>query len=155
MDVIKHYLSYAVLIAIFWAAVIIVPKCSRVTVPENYNDIAGMEPYTGYTLDTSVTLAQLRRDDAICFRLGASDDKRINFGWIAALPGDQVSIVAGFVHVNGEKAKRGGEVNLPSLQPLVVPANFLYVISESHQFDSVAEGPLPAIALRGRIEHLP
>jgi hypothetical protein len=155
MDVVKHYLTYVVLIALFYATVVTVPKCSRERVPPDYTDIEGIEPYHSYRVDESVPLRALAVGDGICYRIGEDRDQGRCFGWIAALPGDQVGLVDGEVVVNGKSFPRAAKVQVPNAAPITVPDNHFYVVTSNHQTDSVALGPLPAISYRGRIGDLP
>lgn len=155
MDIIRHYVSYAVIIAIFWTAVMLIPKCSRVSVPPDYYDIDGMEPYHSYRLDESATLRQLDIGDGICYQLGASSDRHTYFGWVAGVPGDLVSITGGHLSVNGQKMLKSTVTGLPTIPPLRVPENHFFVLASQHVNDSIVNGPLPAVALRGRIGELP
>ena len=58
--------------------------------------------------------------------------------------------------VNGTACKRSGMLpRYPDEGRLVIPANHVYVVTTLHTTDSVAQGPLPAAAIRGRIAEFP
>ena len=155
MDFLKQLLGYALLVAIFWGTVVLVKKISRVQVPNGYADINGLTEYTSYRLDETVTLRQYRTGDPVCYRMGNDSDRAVTFAWIAGLPGDEVAIAQGILTVNGKPVGRGSETQSPNAGPLRVPANHVYVVSDNHQQDSVAAGPIPLAALRGRLGSLP
>ena len=60
-----------------------------------------------------------------------------------------------FSVLNGKPASRGSDTRQPDAGPLRVPANHVFVLSDNHQLDSLAAGPIPAAALRGRLGSLP
>jgi hypothetical protein len=155
MDFLRQMFFYAVLIAMFWGTVILVPKLSRFQVPSGYSDVYNLTEYKSYRVDRTISLSRLQPDDAVCFRVGKTPETEINFGWIAALPGDEVEVKAGELLVNGKACKRGGNIILPDCGPLRIPANHFFVVTDCHQYDSVARGPLPAIALYGRVGDFP
>lgn len=155
MDFLKQLLTYAILAAVFWGTVVAVKKMSRVQVPSGYTDVNGLTEYTSYRVDETVTLRQYRSGDPVCYRLGANDDRAINFAWIAGLPGDEIAIAKGTLTVNGAAFSRGIEIMQSDAGPLRVPANHVYVVSDNHQQDSLTAGPIPAAALRGRLGSLP
>jgi hypothetical protein len=156
MDIIRHYASYAAIIAIFWLAVFLVPKCSRVSVPPDYYEIDGIEGYRSYRLDESITVRQLDTGDGICYQLGTASDRRTYFGWVAGKAGDEVAINDGMVKVNGTDVLKVHKMpNVPNCPPVLIPDNHFFVLSNAHANDSIVHGPLPAIALRGRIGELP
>jgi hypothetical protein len=156
MDIIRHYASYAAIIAVFWLAVFLVPKCSRVSVPPDYYEIDGLEGYRSYRLDESVTVRQLVTGDGICFQLGTASDRRTYFGWVAGKAGDEVAISNGEVQVNGTVVQKVTKMTgVPNCPPIRIPDNHFFVLSNAHANDSLVNGPLPAIALRGRIGELP
>ncbi len=157
MDVIKHWLGIAALIAAVWAFVVyVVPFTRRVSVPQDYTDLEGLKPYESYGLEVGVPPEALRPGDGICYRLGQDADKQACFGWIVAKPGDRVSVVGGALKVNGnDAAVKNPIANQPDSGPLQVPAGHVYVVSSYHRLDSVAFGPLPEAAIRGRLSELP
>ncbi len=155
MDFLKQLLGYALLVAFFWGTVVVVKKLSRVQVPNGYNDINGLAEYTSYRVDETVTLRQYRAGDPVCYRMGSDSDHAVTFAWIAGLPGDEIAITQGVLTVNGKPAGRGSETRQPDAGPLRVPANHVFVLSDNHQQDSLAAGPIPAAALRGRLGSLP
>lgn len=155
MDFLKQLLWYALIVGIFWGTVVVVKKISRVQVPSGYNDVNGLSEYTSYRIDETVTLRGYRTGDPVCYRLGNDADRAVTFAWIAGLPGDEIAIAQGVLTVNGKPAGRGAETQLPNAGPLRVPANHVYVVSDNHQQDSLAAGPIPTAALRGRLGALP
>lgn len=155
MDFLRQVFFYAVLIAMFWGTVILVPKMARFQVPSGYSDVYNLAEYKSYRVDRSIPLSRLQPGDAVCFRVGKSPDTKINFGWIAALPGDEVEVKVGELLVNGKACKHGGSINLPDCGPVRIPVNYFFVVTDLHQYDSIARGPLPAIALYGRVGEFP
>ncbi len=139
---------------IVWAAMVFLPKLARVSVPVGYTDMERMPEYKSYSLDQ--TPEQLNRGDLICFRLGSDSDSQTNFAYIAGLEGDQVALdAAGHLSVNGKEFEHGDKVPLPTVGTMTVPAGHLYVVSDAHQYDSVARGPLATYAVRGRLANAP
>lgn len=155
MDFLKQLIGYALLVALFWGTVVGVKKLSRVQAPTGYTDINGLAEYTSYRIDETVTLRQYRGGDPVCYRLGSDADRAVTFGWIAGLPGDEIAIKQGAVLVNGKPAGRGSDTRQPDAGPLRVPSNHVFVLSDNHMQDSLAVGPIPAVALRGRMGSLP
>ena len=148
-------MTYVILVLVFWGAVLAMKSFSRVQVPMGYSDVANLAEFSSYRVDQTVTLTAWRPGDAACWRLGADADRAINFGWIAALPGDQIHLRDGHLEINGQRCPHGDTIELPDCGPMRVPDRHFYVISDRHQNDSVAHGPLPISALRGRLEALP
>lgn len=155
MDTLKQVVLYAILIAIFYGIVIGVKRYSHVHVPAGYGDINNLEEFASFRVDKTVTFPQLRVDDPICYRLDGSDDHAVTFGWVAALPGDDVSVAKGTLLINGMPDPKCGRLTLPDISAFRVPAQHVWVISDHHQADSFAVGPLPAMAITGRLAHLP
>ena len=155
MEALRRILSYALIVALAYGALKLVRFLDIVHVPEGYSDIDGMEPYTSYRIDGEASVAELRAGDAICYRLGPDDERAVQFGWVVALPGDEVAIGDGTLQVNGAPSPHCGRLALPDCAGLRIPAQHLYVISDQHRCDSLARGPLPALAVRGRLGKLP
>ncbi|MBA2480901.1 MAG: hypothetical protein H0V44_09575, partial [Planctomycetes bacterium] len=109
-----------------------------------------------YSLDRDTKISQLQIGDAVCYRVAVGESAQSNgFGFVAALPGDTVSLAKGMLQVNGAPSKYSGPTNLADSGPLMVPQNHVYVVTSTHLTDSVVKGPLPAAALRGRIAEFP
>jgi hypothetical protein len=156
MDVLRQAMLYVILVAAFYGSVLAMKALSRVQVPLGYTDVHDLAEFTSYRVDQTVSFGAWRPGDAACWRLGPEDDDAVNFGWVAALPGDQVQVREGHLEVNGKPVQRGGEeIRLPDCGPIRVPDLHLYLVSDRHQRDSLAYGPLPASALRGRLDALP
>lgn len=155
MDFLKQLIAYAIIIVLIWLAIVAVRMMSRAHVPSGYTDINGIQEFTSYRVDRNVTVNQFKQGDAICYRISDHEDGENNFGWVAGLPGDAVSISKGQVLINGKPFDHGDKVLLPDCGPIQVPAKHLYVISDRHERDSVARGPIPAIASNGRMGSLP
>jgi hypothetical protein len=155
MDVLRQALWYMILIAAFYGVVLAMKALSRVQVPSGYHDVANVTEYTSYRLDQTVGFGAWKPGDALCWRLGPAAEQAVNLGWVAALPGDRVQVREGHLEVNGQRVPRGDTIHLPDCGPIRVPALHLFVINDRHQGDSIAHGPLPASALRGRLGALP
>lgn len=146
---------YVVLIAAFWGGVLAMKSFSRVQVPSGYSDVDKLSEFTSYRMDQTVAFDAWRPGDAACWRLGPDEERAVNLGWIAALPGDLVQVRDGRLQVNGQVCPQGEVIPLPDCGPIRIPDRHLFVISDRHQGDSIARGPLPASALRGRLGSLP
>jgi len=155
MDVLRQAMLYVILVAAFYGVVLAMKALSRVQVPSGYSDVENLTEFTSYRVDQTVSFNAWRVGDAACWRLGPDDDRAVNFGWIAALPGDQVQVREGQLEVNGKPFQRGNQLLLPDCGPVRVPDLHLYVVNHRHQGDSLAYGPLPVSALRGRLATLP
>ena len=155
MGVLRQAMTYVILILLFWGVVLAIKAFSRVQVPTGYSDIANVNEFTSYRVDQTVTLSAWRPSDVACWRLGADADQAVNFGWIAALPGDQIQVHDGHLEVNGHVCPHGDVIALPDCGPVRIPDGHFYVVSDRHQNDSVAHGPLPISALRGRVGTFP
>jgi hypothetical protein len=155
MDFLKQLIAYAILIALFWAGVVVVRMMSRAHVPSGYTDINGMQEFTSYRVDRNVTITQFQPGDALCYRISDQEEGQTTFGWVAGLPGDAVAISKGQLLVNGKPCERGDKILLPDCGPIQVPAKHLFVVSDRHERDSTARGPIPAIAIHGRLGALP
>ena len=159
MEFIKQLVIYAILIAALWAAIVFLPSFRRVAVPAGNSEIPNARELESYPLDTSVTLARLRQGDVVSYRLGEEGDTVVHLAWVAGLPGDRVAVDASgklsvndkpFTQVETANARALG-ATLPACGPLTVPADHLFLLNSEGQNDSLAHGPLPAIALRGRV----
>lgn len=155
MDLVWHWLTYACLIALLVAAAMVIPRCQRVRPGDDYRDIENLDTTESIALDTTVRLHAYDRGDAVCYQLGDDEPLDRLFGWVAGRPGDEVAIVGGALIVNGEAAAHGGSLNLPAAGPIRVPTDHLFIVSDRHRFDSIAHGPIPGRALRGRVADLP
>ncbi len=155
MDVLRQALWYLVLVVAFWGGVLAMKSLSRVQVPAGYADVDQLDEFASYRVDQTVTLEAWRPGDAACWRLGADAERAVNFGWIAALPGDAVQLREGHLVVNGQVCAHGNAILLPDCGPVRIPDRHVFVISDRHQGDSLAHGPLPLSALRGRLGSLP
>jgi hypothetical protein len=155
MDWLKQMTIYAIIVATLWVGIVYLPRYRRVAVSSDYsNEILGIDMVKDYPLDETATLATLQHGDAICYRLARDGELAVRLGWIAGLPGDVIATNAeGKITINGKISTR--TMPGPPYGPLLVPAGHFMVVTDGHGFDSLARGPLPAIALRGRIGVLP
>jgi hypothetical protein len=154
MDVLKQLLTYAVILALIWAGLTYLPRLARVQLSVDYTDIdvPGVEEYKSYAIDRAVSVPNLRVGDVVCYRVNQGEDAQSNgFGYVVGLPGDSIRVERGIVQVNGTASKFSGTTNLPNSGPLMIPMNHVYVVTSNHMTDSLAKGPLPAAALRGRL----
>ena len=157
MQWIRQLLSYAITLGVIIALVTIVPRCARLRVTPEFNDIDKLNVDESLNADTGVKLSGLVIGDAIAFQVGTGGEHEagLSLGWVVALPGDEVSIIGKSVMVNGTKVAHGDPVPVPDRGPTMMPAGHCFVISDRHQFDSIAYGPLPAAAIRGKLRNLP
>lgn len=155
MDVLRQAMMYAILVAAFYGVVLAMKALSRVQVPSGYSDVENLAEYTSYRLDQTVAFTAWKPGDAVCWRLGPDAERAVNLGWVAALPGDRVQVRDGHLEVNGQRNAKGDAILLPDCGPIRVPDRHLFVINHRHQGDSLAAGPLPASAIRGRLGSLP
>lgn len=155
MEVLRQAMMYVILVAAFYGVVLAMKALSRVQVPSGYTDVENLAEYTSYRLDQTVAFSAWKPGDALCWRLGPEAEQAVNFGWVAGLPGDRVQVRDGHLEVNGQRNSRGEQIQLPDCGPIRVPAQHLFVINDLHQGDSIAVGPLPSSALRGRMGSLP
>jgi len=156
LEWIKQLLVYALLIGGVIVAVIFVPKMfSKIAISEGYSDIPGIEQTSDFSLDPSVTLAQLRFGDGIAWRLPGGGGEDVGLGWFAGGPGDVVEVTAeGNLLVNDVAFARAGMIPLPPAR-LVVPNGHFFAITTYHRLDSIAHGPFAQAVLRGRVRGLP
>ncbi len=155
MDLVRQLVVYAVLVAVLYAVVIAVRHFAHVQVPNSFSDIAGLEEFTSFSVDRTVTPAQLRVGDAVCYYIDNRDDHALCFGWIAGLSGDEIGVAQGAALVNGKSNAHGDHLDLPDLPGIRVPAHHVWVVSDRHASDSFAVGPLPVAAIYGRLAHMP
>lgn len=155
MQWIRQLISYALTIGVILALVTIIPRCSRLRVAPEYNDIDKLETEQSLIADTGVHFSALAVGDPVAYRLGDQETTALALGWIAALPGDEVAISGKAVMVNGKKAAHGDSLDLPDRGPVMIPTGHCFVVSDHHLLDSVAYGPLPASAIRGHLRNLP
>ncbi len=156
MDFLRQMIIYALLVAAFWGTIAVVKAMSRVQVPSGYSDVNNLEEFTSYRVDRNVGLRQLHAGDAISYRLGKDREHEVYFGWVAGLPGDDVAVVKGELTINGKSTGHGDALtSQPNCAPLRVPANHVFVVSEHHEYDSIAYGPIPAVAIHGRLGSFP
>lgn len=152
----KQLAFYGIAIAVAWAVIVYIPRFKRVAVPSDYSEISGIETVTDYALDASATLATLSLGDGISYQLADDGEHSVRLGWIAGLPGDLLlSDATGKLLVNGQAVAHGGTLPGPPFGPLVIPAGHFVVVTDTHLSDSLNFGPLPEIALRGKIGTLP
>jgi hypothetical protein len=155
MDLLKQALVYAVLIAVLYGGVIGVRHFSHVQVPNGFGDIIGFEEFASYSVDRTVTEPQLRSGDAVCYYIDGREERGLCFAWIVGLPGDDIGLSQGLPLRNGKPDGRGDRIELPDMPGLRVPAHHVWVVSDHHYSDSFALGPIPTIAIYGRLAHMP
>lgn len=159
MEFIKQAAIYAILILALWAAIVYLPRFRSVTVPGGNMEVTGAVELESYPLDVTVTLPRLNQGDVVSYRLGDEGEDVVHLAWVAGLPGDRVAVdPAGRLMVNDKPFaqvprahSRALGVTLPACGPLTVPADHLFLVNNDGQDDSIGRGPLPAIALRGRV----
>jgi len=147
----RNALWYAVLVIGLVAAVMYLPGyLNRAQVPPDFEDISGLTPMTGVWLEGPPYVV----GDTVAFRTGekASD---VGFAFVAALPGNQVSLLGGVLQVDGKPASNwrpcGQYHGMPRVGPLTIPAGHLYVVSTQHQHDSLTLGPIGPDRLLGKV----
>jgi hypothetical protein len=155
MEFLRQLILYSILIASFWGGILLIKSFSSKSVPPGYSDVSGLPEFGSYSVDQTVRFQDYRAGDALCFRLGESDDLAVNFAWVVGLPGDSIAVKSGQITVNGMPTERGSALSMNDCGPIQVPRDHVYVLSDKHQRDSIAQGPLPAAAIIGRIGSLP
>ncbi len=159
MEFLKQMVIYAILITVLWAAIVYLPRFRSLTVPAGNNEITGTEELKSYPLDITVTVQRLRQGDVVTYRLGDETDDIVHLAWVAGLPGDRIAVDAASKLVVNEKpftkverlyAQATG-TTLPPCGPITVPDDHLFLVNTEGKNDSIGRGPLPAIALRGRV----
>lgn len=149
------YSGYALMLIIIYLVWTYLPQFSYASVSSNYHDMKpNIKPYDNVRFDATVNVDRLQRGDLVIFKLGDSTEKRSMFGWVAARPGERVEIRDTKVLVNGVGVEQGGKVwrAIGDRAPVMVPRDHVYLLSVGHVFDSIAYGPVPASAVRGRVE---
>ncbi len=123
---------------------------NRVQVPPDFEDIGGLTPMTGVWLTPPPYLA----GDVIAYRIGDGPED-VSFGFVAALPGNEVRITGGELLVDGNEAANwkewGGYRGIHDVGPLTIPANHLYVISRQHMHDSLSQGAIGPDVIIGKV----
>jgi hypothetical protein len=147
---IRRLISFALTLGIILGLLIYAPRWRVDHLAPDFTDIDGLDPEARFVSDRGVPFAALAAGDAILFRSGA----HLAVGWVAAVAGDAVAIRGQQVMVGGKPA-RGGPVARPDTPEVVVPQGRLYVVSDRHLTDSVANGFLPAVAYLGTLRSLP
>jgi hypothetical protein len=155
MDLFKQALVYAILVAALYAGVIGVRHFAHVHVPSGFSDVNGMEEFSSYGVDRTVTMAQLRSGDAVCYYVDGREERGLCFAWIVGLPGDEIGVSQGATLLNGKPDSHGDHLDLPDIAGLRIPAHHLWLVSDHHYNDSYALGPVPVIAIYGRLAHMP
>ena len=150
MNWLRTLISYGITLAIIIALVTIVPRFARQRVHPDYNDIANLEVDRSLSTDKGFAFNRLAKGDAIIYRIGDQDTNAVCIGWVAAVAGEEVAIVGGKV-IGGGKTAPGDVVDQPDRAPIRIPAGHVFVTSSRHQLDSLAYGPIPAAAYRGKI----
>lgn len=152
MEHLKQAIIYAILIALVWVGIAIVPQFRKVVVPAGFDELPGLEELKDYPLDTTIGINRLVVGDTVSYRLGDEGDDVVRLGWVAGLPGDRVGVDAdGWWTINGKRFERAANTPLPPCHAVPVPADHFMVLTRTHLTDSLKNGPLPATALRGRV----
>jgi hypothetical protein len=143
-------ISYGITLAIIIALVTIVPRFARQRVQPNYSDITNLEVDRSLSTDKGFPFHRLVHGDAIIYRLGEQETNAVCIGWVAAVAGDEVALIGGKV-IGGGRPAPGEAVDQPDRAPIRIAAGHVFVTSSRHQLDSIAYGPIPAAAYRGKI----
>ena len=151
---IRHLIRFAITVGIGLGLLLYAPRWQREHLATDFNDIDRFAPEAGFFSDHGVPFPALKPGDAILFRGADRSGTRLAVGWVAAVAGDAVAIRGKQVVVGG-KAVHGGPVERPDTPAVVVPEGRIYVVSDRHQTDSVANGFLPAVAYIGKLGGLP
>ncbi|MDA3960164.1 MAG: S26 family signal peptidase [Planctomycetota bacterium] len=156
MNLIKQIgsvLGTVLLLLILWGVARWLPSLKRVIPASGYDDMSQIDKDETTGVDGTVTLAHLRHGDVIAFRTDVEDDENIAFGYVAALPGETLRISDGTLAVN-DKPFTDTDIpqNMGDVPALTIPRDHVYVLSERHQFDSTAYGPIPGRFLLGRVK---
>jgi hypothetical protein len=150
MNWLRSLISYGITLGIIIALVTIVPRFSRQRVHPDYSDITNLAVDHSLSTDKGFAFSRLAKGDAIVYRLGNQETQAVCIGWVAAVAGEEVAVVGGKL-IAGGKAAPGEAIEQPDRAPILVPAGHVFVTSSRHQLDSLAYGPIPAAAYRGKI----
>lgn len=143
----------ALLLLLLWAVAANMPKFKRVIPEAGYRDMSQIDKDDTTGVDGTVTVRQLRRGDIVAFYPSAEDDAGAAFGYVAALPGETMTISDGTLRVDDEAwDKTSIPQSLGDVEALPIPADHVYLLSDGHQFDSTRLGPIPAAFLIGRVK---
>ncbi len=151
---IRHFIRFSLTLGIVLGLLIYAPRWQREHLAAGFNDIDRFAPEAAFFTDGGVPFQALKPGDAILFRGGDRTGAQLAVGWVAAVAGDEVAIRGKQIVVGGKPA-RGGPVERPDTPAVVVPEGRIYVVSDRHQTDSVANGFLPAVAYIGKLGSLP
>jgi signal peptidase I len=161
MDLAKQLITYVVMIALLWAGLHYLPYLSRANVSSEYIDITvpDVDKYPSYALDPFVTINHLAHDDVVMFRkTGGTDAPGNFFGWVVALPGETVRVKDNQLLVNDQPVRKDAALRIsyrPDAGPILVPAGTVWVATSLHMTDSLAIGPVPAAAIKGKVANFP
>jgi signal peptidase I len=147
-------LGILVIIAFVWFLNWI-PSCRRVTMPPGFRDLTGIAEFDSLGLDGRIHADGLKIGDITCYRLGEKEEQQVILGKVVAKAGDKVEVRKGKFYVNDtavdEAFARVGGVNT-NRAPLIIPADHVFVLNETHKFDSLALGPISDSAIQGRVK---
>lgn len=152
--IVRWMLGILVIIAFVWFLNWI-QSCKRVTMPPGFRDLNGIAEFDSLGLDGRIHADDLKIGDVTCYRFGEKEDQQVNLGVVIAKAGDSVEVRQGKFFVNGTAsegsfARAGGAAT--NRAPLVIPADHVFVLNETHKFDSLALGPIPDSAIQGRVK---
>ena len=150
MNWLKTLISYGITLMVIIALVTIVPRFARQRVHPDYSDISHLDVQRSLNTDKGFAFDRLVKGDAIVYRLGDQDTHAVCIGWVAAVAGEEVALSGGKV-IGGGKLAPGDALDQPDRAPIQIPAGHVFVTSSRHRLDSLAYGPIPAAAYRGKI----
>jgi signal peptidase I len=132
-----------------------IQSCKRVTMPSGFRDYPGISEFDSLGLDGRVRADGLKIGDITCYRFGEKEDHQVNIGVVIAKAGDAVEVRQGRFLVNGSAsehafARVGGATT--NRAPLIIPADHVFVLNETHKFDSTILGPISDSAIQGKVK---
>jgi hypothetical protein len=148
----RIYLRLAVMAVVVVAAAAWLPRwLNRVQIPEDYDDMSELQPFTTCWLAPGPYI----HGSLVAFRHGPGE-RDIGFGRVAAVAGEVVELRAGKLLVAGAAASGWTQPGAasgpgPDLGPAVVPAGHLFVISARHRQDSTVHGMISLASVHGQV----
>jgi len=159
MTLLKQVVSYLILLGILLGLVWVVKHLlSRVTVSSDYDEIEVPEvDHSPSYAVKPLPLSEMQTDEVVAYSLPRDRNGLGNgngFAWIAALPGDMVSISKGVLLVNNVPEARCAAMPTRPDCP-AFPVGHLFVVTPIHATDSIARGPLPQSLIIGVVANFP
>lgn len=158
--------TLGVLVSWFWPVAVLVGlivaasmtrSCAFVRASHDNTDLQQVLGERGetksVTVDPTVPMRALQRGDLVAIAHPRDADEH-TFGIVVGLPGDSVEVVRdgeqSRLQIDGEPIASELPHRIGAHPAIVVPQGHVWLLSDLHRTDSIAIGPVPAAALRGR-----